>query len=215
MSFVKFLQGIGDRLGILETITVSSPAVAVRVQTRIVTLQELAGEIRSGEVCALADSPAELGISFDEIFKTAGIASNPENWTIDRLKRLIDGAPFKNLPHGEIQKKVLDLLSSEGVSAEVIVKDAMARDQALDSFEARVSEKMQGRREAYKKRSLEIELQINDLQAERTRLGEQLEHDEAAWRTWKKLKRAHERELASVASYIIDHPVITTDDEVL
>jgi hypothetical protein len=215
MSFVKFLQGIGDRLGILETISVSSPTEAVRIQTRIVTLQELAGEIRSGEVCALADSPAELGISFDEIFKTAGIASNPENWTIDRLKRLIAGAPFKNLAHEEIQKKVLDLLSSEGVSAEVIVKDAMARDQALDSFEACVSEKMRERREAYKKRSLEIELQINDLQAERARLGEQMERDEAAWREWKKLKRAHERELASLASYIIDHPVITTDDDVL
>jgi hypothetical protein len=215
MSFVKFLQGIGDRLGILETISVSSPTEAVRIQTRIVTLQELAGEIRSGEVCALADSPAELGISFDEIFKTAGIASNPEDWTIDRLKRLIAGAPFKNLAHEEIQKKVLDLLSSEGVSAEVIVKDAMARDQALDSFEACVSEKMRERREAYKKRSLEIELQINDLQAERARLGEQMERDEAAWREWKKLKRAHERELASLASYIIDHPVITTDDDVL
>jgi hypothetical protein len=215
MSFVKFLQGIGDRLGILETISVSSPTEAVRIQTRIVTLQELAGEIRSGEVCALADSPAELGISFDEIFKTAGIASNPENWTIDRLKRLIAGAPFKNLAHEEIQKKVLDLLSSEGVSAEVIVKDAMARDQALDSFEACVSEKMRERREAYKKRSLEIELQINDLQAERAKLGEQMERDEAAWREWKKLKRAHERELASLASYIIDHPVITTDDDVL
>jgi hypothetical protein len=214
MSFIKFLQGIGDRLGILEAISVSNCADTARIQTRIVTLQELACEIRSREVCALADAPAEPGIPFDKIFETAGISSHPENWTIDRLKDLISSELFRDLPREEIQAKVLDVLQSEGVSTETIVKDAMARDRALDAYEARVSEKMQDRRDVTGERCREIELQIKSLQSELAGLQTQLAKDEEKWLEWRRRKRAHERELASAASYIVDHPVITTDDEV-
>ena len=37
--------------------------------------------------------------------------------------------------------------------------------------------------------------------------------DEEKWREWKKHKRARERELASMVGYIVDHPVITSDEE--
>jgi hypothetical protein len=214
MSFIEFLQGIGDRLGILETISASNCSDAVRIQTRIVTLQELACEIRSEEVCTLADAPAEPAIPFDQIFETAGISSHPEIWTIDRLKDLISSEPFKNLPREEVQTKVLEMLRSEGVSAETIVKDAMARDQALDAYEARMSEKMRDRRDVTGERCREIELQIKSLQSELAGLQTQLAKDEEKWLEWRRRKRAHERELASATSYIVDHPVITTDDEV-
>jgi hypothetical protein len=213
MTFIKLLQGIGDRLGILESVETVETTRVTRIQTRIVSLRELAGEIHSGEVQALADSPAELDIPFEKIFEAAGIASKPEDWTVDRLKQVIAGETGKQKSHEEVQKSVLKLLASEGVPVETLVKDAMARDQALDSFESRVNEKMQDRRKVCKKRLLEIELQIKDLREESARLEAGLKTDEGKWHNWKKLKRAREQDLASTASYIIDHPVITTDDE--
>ncbi len=211
MSIFKFLQGVGDRLGILETAPGST--VPQRIRTRIVTLQELTIEIKSAEVQALADSPVELAIPFEKIFEAAGIPSDPEEWTIDRLKRVVSGESFKDKPLEEARKSVLGMLKAEGVPAEQIVKDAMARDHALDSFEASMSQKMLERTNTFKKRLLEIESQINDLREESAHLNENLKADEEQWREWRKSKRARERELASIASYIVDHPVITTDDE--
>ncbi len=211
MSIFKFLQGVGDKLGILET--APGGTVPQRIQTRIVTIQELTIEIKSAEVQALAGSPVELAIPFEKIFETAGIPSDPEEWTIDRLKQVVSSESFKDKPLEEIRKSVLGMLKAEGVPAEKIVKDAMARDHALDSFEASMSQKMLERTNTFKKRLLEIESQINDLREESAHLNENLKADEEQWREWRKSKRARERELASIASYIVDHPVITTDDE--
>jgi hypothetical protein len=213
MSFVKFLQGIGDRLGILEAVSVSSNAPEIKIQTRTVTLQELAIEIKSYEVRALAESPAELSVPFEKIFETAGISSNTEDWTIERLRQWIASEPLAGKPRDEVQKTILNQLSSEGVPIEKIVKDAIARDQAMDSFESCISEKMKERRDSCKRKLLEIETQIKNLQYESLQLEDRLGLEEKAWREWKKQKRAHERALASTASYIVDHPVITTDDE--
>jgi chromosome segregation ATPase len=213
MTFFKLLQGIGDRLGILETTSNPESALVSRIQTRSVSLRELASEIRSIEVRDLADGPAELMIPFEKIFEAAGISSKPENWTIDRLKGVVENESCKQKPREEVQRRVLELLASEGVSTETLIKDAMARDQALDSFQSRADEKMHERRQSCKNRLLEIEQQIKDLEAERGTLEESLKAEEDKWREWKKKKRANERELASLTSYIVDHPVITMDEE--
>ena len=213
MTFFKLLQGIGDRLGILETTSNPESAPVSRIQTRSVSLRELASEIRSIEVRDLADGPAELMIPFEKIFEAAGISSKPENWTIDRLKGVVENESCKQKPREEVQRRVLELLASEGVSTEMLIKDAIARDQALDSFQSRADEKMHERRQSCKNRLLEIEQQIKDLEAERGTLEESLKAEEDKWREWKKKKRANERELASLASYIVDRPVITMDEE--
>jgi hypothetical protein len=213
MTFIKFLQVIGDRFGILESVSNPECMPATRIQTRIVSLRELAGEIRSREIRALADSPAEIAAPFEKIFEAAGISSKPEDWTIERLKQVIASETGNQKTREAVQKFVLELLNLKGVPGETIIKDAIARDQALDSFESRAGEKMQARKDACSIRLQEIELQMKDLREESARIEESLRADEEKWRQWRKLKRIHERELASVASYIVDHPVITMDDE--
>jgi hypothetical protein len=213
MTFIKFLQGIGDRFGILESVSNSESMPATRIQMRIVSLQELASEMRSGEVNALADSPAELATTFDKIFEAAGISSNPGEWTMDRLQEIIQRETDQKKSRAEVQKAVLDLLKSEGVPSETLVKDAIARDQALDAFEARVGERINARREACRRRLLEIEAQIKNLQNENAKIFENLKTDEEKWRDWRRGKRAHERALASTVGYLVDHPVVTIDEE--
>jgi hypothetical protein len=213
MSFLKLLQGMGDRLGILETASNPGNAQSVKIITRTVSLRELSSEIKSGEIRTLADSSSELELPLEKIFETAGIASKPEDWTIDRLRQMIESDPLKNKSREEIQKQVLQQLQTEGVSTETLVKDAIARDRALDSFEDVLSEKIQSQREACRIKAREIETQMLHLQKERARLEEQLKTDEDKLRNWKKRKRAYEGELASIACYIVDHSIITTDNQ--
>jgi hypothetical protein len=213
MSFVRFLQGIGDRLGILETAPADGSPAAMRIQTRSVSLRELTGEIKSGAVQTLADGPAELGVSFDKIFEAAGISANSQDWTTDRLKQLIADESFRNKPRAEAQKAVLVLLNSAGVSPEIIVKDAIARDQALDAYEILARDKMQSRMETRKKMLFAVESRIRDLQEECRTLEKMMRDDEEKWNEWKRNKRARERELASIVSYIVDHKVITSEEQ--
>lgn len=213
MSFLKLLHGIGDRLGILETVVTPGLQPAKRIQTRCVSLQELSGEIKSAEIRALADSPAELSIPFETIFETAGISSKPQDWTIERLKQLVSEESLKNKPRGEVQRAVLDRLQSEGASVDDILKDAMARDKAMDAYETFAGEKMQARLESRNRRRLEIEVRIGELQEEVKTLDSALKVDEEKWREWKQHKRQQERELAALVGCLVDHSVITLDEK--
>lgn len=213
MSFIKLLQGIGDKLGILESVSSPGSTPATRIHTRTVSLRELSSEIRSSEVQVLADSPLEMLIPFEKIYSAAGISAKAEDWTIERLKQLILDERGTEKSREKVQEAVLGLLQTQGVSTEALIKDAMARDQALDAFEARVSERMNDRNQATKRRMAEIELQICGLREEAARIEAGLNAENKKWHEWKRLKRAQERELASAASYIVDHPVITTDGD--
>jgi hypothetical protein len=174
-----------------------------------VTLEELACEIRSVEVRALADAPAEVASPPEKIFETAGIAPNPKGWSVDKLKELIQSQVSKNKSREEVQKSVLAIMNSDGVTAGDIVKDAVARDRALDAFEDSARDRM----EAGKKRTLDLEAQIEKLRQETTGLKEKLQEHQRQWNEWRKQKRAYEKEMATAISYIVDHAVITTDDD--
>jgi hypothetical protein len=213
MSFVKLLQGIGDRLGILETVPASGAPAAVRIETRSVSLRELTGEIKSGAVQSLADAPSELAVPFEKIYEAAGISQNPQDWTTDRLKQVIEGEPCRNKPREEAQRAILAILNSAGIAAEMIVKDAIARDQALDAYETVAREKMKARIEMRKKHLSAAESRIKDLQEECRTLEKAMKDDEDKFKGWKRNKRARERELASIVSYIVDHKVITSEEE--
>jgi hypothetical protein len=213
MPFLKLLQGIGDKLGILESVSSAESVPVARIQTRAVSLRELTTEIRSAEVKALADSRSELSIQFEEIFTAAGISGNAEDWTIEKLGQVIASESGKEKSREAVQKSVLDFLYAKGVSTEILIKDAIARDQALDAFEARVSEKIRQRNEECGLKISEMEARIDSLRSEMARLHENLNTDNEKWRVWKRKKRFLEREMASAAGYIVDHPVVTTDEE--
>jgi predicted nucleic acid-binding Zn-ribbon protein len=213
MRLMEMLESLGDRLGILEKAAGSVSPAGSKIQTRSVTLEELKSEIRSEEVQALADLPAELAIPFDKIMETAGIGPGPRGWTIERLRTLLLTDAFKNLKREEAQKQILGALSLDKVTAEDLVKDAVARDRAIDAFERTARLKMENRMAARERQIADLEAKITELGKETTRLKEQASADQARWREWRVKKRALEKDLAWTVAYLIDGPVITTDDD--
>jgi chromosome segregation ATPase len=212
MSFLILLQTVGGRLGILEAPAKEDTGELAKVVTRTVTLAELRTEIRSEEVRTLADLPAELTVSFDKIFEAAGVTSSRPGWNVARLKVLLRTEPYQSQERPAAQQALLNLLRSEQVQTEDLVKEAMAQDQALDAFEVFVCKKVEDHMATAEHQIAEMDAKIQALQAERTRLEARIQLDQSQLRAWRRSKRAYERDLAAAIGYLTDRPVITTDD---
>ncbi len=214
MRLLEMIESLGGRLGIIERVSARKTSKApVKIRTRVVTLAELQSEIKADEVRALAETPAELTVAFEKIFEAAGIQSPESGWNVDKLGQLLRTDPFLDQPREAIQRRVLEALGTEEVDPETLVKDAIARDQALDAFEKFAQRKMMGRIAGYERKSGQIGTRIDELQKERARLEALVSEEWDRWREWQRRKRAHEQELAWAIGHLIDRPVITTEDD--
>jgi len=208
-SLREYFENLGDRLGLLELAQAPTPHSTPKISTRTITLAELATEIRSEEVRLLAAMPAELSISFDRIYEAAGVKIPAHGWTAERLRQILPSGESKSTDRTTVQKKILETLTSEGVDSQELVKDAIARDKALDSFEAFVGKKMEDRLAAHARRIAELESKVHDLQSGIAGLQEQVRVERENWEEWKAKKRAAEKELAQTVAYLIDDPLIS------
>src|SRR5215510_1220271 len=134
MNLLGALRKLGDRLGIIElSQDPEQPSVPVKIQTRTITLAELIMTIQIAEVRQLAELPAELSVSFDDVFKAAGIQPSPSAWTVDRLQEFLNSKQIQGMDRDGVQRETLNMLASEKVDAADLIKDAISRDQALDA----------------------------------------------------------------------------------
>jgi len=212
MDLVELLESLGDKLGIIVKGEGNAGHPAAKIRTRSITLQELTSEIRAEDVRALADLPAELSVSFEKIIEAAGITPGPRGWTIERLKDLLQTEEFKKLSREDAQKKIIAVLSADGVAAEELVKDAVARDCAMDAFENTARAKMKERLATRERQNAELAAKIKELEKESARLREQIAAEQSRWREWRRQKRGREKDLAWTVGFLIDQQVITTDD---
>jgi len=181
------LRKLGDRLGIIEVSTDPlEPSRPVKIQTRSITLDELVS-IHLKDVQDLAELPADLPASFEQIFRAAKIKAPPSGWTVDRLREFLNTERMRAMDRVETQRETLQMLAAEKVDAADIIKDAIARDQALDAF---------------------AEFTLKKIQV----LKNQLEAEEKKWSEWRILKRQREQEMARAVGYLIDKPVISIDE---
>jgi hypothetical protein len=200
MDLLAMLRRLGDRLGIVELSPApQQPSAPAKIQTRTVTLAELIMTIRVMEVRSLAEQPAELSISFDDIFKAAGIPSPRGGWTVDRLMELLNSDRIRGMDRAGAQREILKTLAQEKVDAAEIIKDAISRDQALDAFAD----------SALKKRQHWLAHKKQEIQA----LEQQIADAETKWNDWRRKKRECEQDMATAVGYLMDKPVISIDDE--
>jgi hypothetical protein len=200
MYLTDMLRKLGDRLGIIEMAPASEEKPApVKIQTRTVTMTELITTIRVTELRELAETSAELSLPFDEVFKAAGIPDAPKGWTIDKLEEFLKSVAVRRMDRAQIQQETARVLSEGGIDGSDIVRDAIARDQALDAFEASVAEK---RRQWLTAKKLEIR-----------KVEAEIASEEKAWGAWRSRKRQREKDMAHAVSYLIDKPVISIEEE--
>jgi hypothetical protein len=211
MDIWNKLRDLGDRLGIVELAPARPGGAPARIETRAVTLAELMAEIRSGEIRALADSPADPAAPLDRVFESAGVAPPAHGWTALRLARLAESEELRGLDRGALREKLLERMRADGADARDVVRDAVARDRALDEFERSAGESAHRRWQAAERRLAELDERIRDLEAQRARLAEQVTAEKARWSEWLRQKRHYEKELAAGVGYLISERVVTVD----
>jgi len=207
MNLLGMLRKLGDRLGIVELHQDESrPSEPAKVQTRSVTLSELIMTIQVTDVRALARVPAEMFTSFEEIFNAAKIQAPPNGWTVDRLVEFVDNERIRNMAHSEAQKETLRMLGTEKVHATDIVKDAIARDHALDAFEEVVIKK----RQVWLREQNQL---LDDLKKQQQQVESEINQETAQWNEWRGAKREREKAMARAVGFLIDQPVISIEEE--
>jgi hypothetical protein len=200
MYLTDMLRKLGDRLGIIEIAPTSAEKPAlVKIQTRTVTMTELITSIRVTELRELAETPSELSVPFEEVFKAAGIPDAPKGWTIERLEEFLKGDKIRRMDREQAQQETLRALADGGIDGSDIVRDAVARDQALDAFEESIAEKRRIWLAAKKREIRQAEAEIAS--------------EEKAWAEWRSRKRQREKDMAQAVSYLIDKPVISIEEE--
>src|SRR5262245_5376326 len=207
MRLLDMLRKVGDRLGIIELAAPpQTPSAPIKIVTRTITLSELVMRIRVAEVRDLAEPPAELSASFEDVCNAAGIKPATGGWTIERLHQFLTAGRMRKMDRAQAQSETLRVLAGEKVDPADLVKDAVSRDQALDAFETSIAEKRQ-QWIARKKQSIgELEAQIQAIRGELTA-------EEGKWKEWRRSKRQREKEMAYAVGYLIEGSVISIDDE--
>src|ERR1044071_5787454 len=105
MDLLGTLRKLGHRLGIVELSTETPPSLPAKIQTRTITLAELIMTIQVTEVRELAELPAELSVSFDDVFKAAGIQPSPSGWTVERLQEFLNSDRIKGMDRAQAQRE--------------------------------------------------------------------------------------------------------------
>lgn len=203
MGLLEKLQALGCQLKLVQMIPKTS-TTPEKIETRSVTLQQLTTELQAENVRILAESPIELTIAFERIFATAGIIPESNKWTIERLNELLRTAPYNKMDPRVLQKAVLERLAAENASTEDIIKDALAKDQALDAFETFISKKMKERFSARQMRLMDIEKQIGLLEQERDRLQQEDREEPLQLSEWHKRKKTYEKEILESVDFLMN-----------
>jgi len=213
MPLLQWLKDVGGRLGVIRIVSTSAPSAPDRLPTRTVTLQELMGEVRAEEIRALADSPSDLLASPEQIFAASGVATPPHGWTVERLAEFLRTADRAAMPREPLQRLIVETLAKDSANAGDIVKDAVARDHALDTFELFVRERLDRRREARLRRRAGLDDRLRELKAALDHLDAEARDEESRWRTWHRRKVETEKTMSWAVSFLVEDPVVSIDND--
>jgi len=211
MGIFGLINAAANRLGLIKVVEVKNPEIPQKISTRSITLASLSMEVRSEQVRALAELPAELSIEFERVYEAAGVKAPAHGWTIARLHQLLQTEQYKTMPRDAAQKAILGVLSADKVPVDDLMQDALRRDKAIDAFEGFVFKKMSQRIQARESREAQIEEQIRSLREEQDRLHEENKIDQQHWDQWHQRKTAAEEEMATAIGYLLEKPVVTID----
>jgi hypothetical protein len=212
MSLLQVLKNAGNKLGLITVAHVPDPAAPTKITMRTVTLRDLITEMRAAEVQALADATGGLNVQFDEIFAAAGVKTPAHGWTVAKLEAFLAENGHKGMAREEMQKRVVEALASQKVPVEDLVKDAMARDKAIDAYGAFAYGKLHSGKEGQAREKAQLEEQIAGLKEQISRIEQEEKAADERWKQWWQRKVAYEKEMAGAVSYLLKEPIVTIDD---
>ena len=156
-------------------------------------------------------APSEMP-DFETIYRAAKVPAPAHGYTIEKVGSMLQNPRLTGMSVSVKANSVLMALEVAGVPIEDVVADAVARDRAIDDFEAWWTVKVAGIEKDNRAENAAIEDEMNRyLEAQRERIRANNATIQAAQETfaaWKDRKREEERRLYdNVQPFVTDNPI--------
>jgi hypothetical protein len=148
--------------------------------------------------------------AMEDIYRAAGIMLPRKGYSIKKVVEMLNSAHICGLPKEMKRVALLMALDAAGVPIDEVLRDAEARRDALDSYEA--SERKQVEEEWARKaeENLQIQAELESIRAHYTaRIGRNLEgvaREKATFDSWVTLKQEECRSIAEAAELCMKLP---------
>lgn len=213
MSLLSRLQAFADRMGIIRVVghSQSPPAGHEPIQMRTIRLDELSDEVRRERAEAMSVTPGELTLDLDRVIEAAKVVAPPHGWTVERLHEAVAAVSTSGADATHVREAVLKQISADGADMEEVVRDAIARDHAIDAFEQFAHSSFSRRRASRNDELDRLKQQLHDLQLRMGQIENEQTIDTERFTDWCKRKRAREDRWLDALRIFVDEPPVTRD----
>ncbi len=214
---------MGKVIGLLEKlglVTTGTPADEVADGSSAAPSQatESASPPVQLDTAALEQQPAGEEFALDQVYASAGIKPPSHGFTVYRLIEMLDAEEFRGMDaatRARVIAGMLRRLPTGAVEVDDIVRDAAARDRALDAFERFLADRVTRQMQDADEKNRVLQAQIEELTRANTALMETnraaAEAERVRLERWRTRKRAEEDKLFDAVQPFVEHNPITRD----
>lgn len=164
----------------------------------------------AGAASGLGDIP-----DFAAIYKASGVTSPAHGFSAEKVLEILSAPEFEPLDAKAKAAALMGFMKmnpSGPVPLSDVIQDALARDQALDGFEAFLAKKLEQRQAQLDQENAGLQREIDEVtrrnKEKMDQNGQALESEKERFATWQARKRIEERRLFdAVAPFVEENPV--------
>jgi hypothetical protein len=177
-------------------------------------------EVAPAPDVVLAPDAAVSGAgSIAEVYAAARIVVPAHGYTVLKVADMLQSEHIRALPPDVKRKSLLVALDAAGVPVDEIVRDAVARDRALDTYEQVLEQHLEDVRvaKAAENRRLEDEIaqRMAELRGQIDENNEQVSREQEELQAWRVRKQREETTIAEAVSHFVsENPITTAPTEV-
>jgi hypothetical protein len=168
------------------------------------------------DVAALERQPAGEEYAIEQVYASAGIQPPAHGFTVYRLIEMLEAEEFRGMDaatRARVIAGMLRRLPTGAVEIGDIVRDAAARDRALDAFERFLADRVTRQLQDADEKNRVLQAQIEELTKTNTALMEEnraaVEAERARLERWLVRKRAEEDRLFDAVQPFVEHNPIS------
>ena len=149
-------------------------------------------------------------LAMEDIYRAAGIMLPRKGYSIKKVVEMLNSAHICGLPKEMKRVALLMALDAAGVPIDEVLRDAEARRDALDSYEAAERKQVEEEWARKAEENLQIQAELESIRAHYTaRIGRNLEgvaREKATFDSWVTLKQEECRSIAEAAELCMKLP---------
>jgi len=170
------------------------------------------------DVAVLEGQPAGEEYALEQVYASAGIQPPAHGFTVYRLIEMLEAEEFRGMDaatRARVIAGMLRRLPTGAVEIDDIVRDAAARDRALDAFERFLADRVTRQLQDADEKNRVLQAQIEELTKANTALMEAnraaVEAERVRLERWLVRKRAEEDRLFDAVQPFVEHNPISRE----